>query len=214
MLAAVVWQLRPLILWRWTVRPELLAQGRETRLHVATETQFPEIPAHWMHVEVGSLSFQAPLGEDSRADPRVCAGCSAGCALPLEVGRLTVFAGTGPVDFEDTRDELAADGGDLRILRSRARNWHTLRALADRAQLSHDPPETFRFESEGGKGLVARFFSQEIERFVLYAWSEAGRPAPVLALSQVERSAALALVGSLRIEDGYAGGAASRCSTE
>jgi len=213
-LAAALWQLRPVILWRVTVRPELRALGLEERLRVPTEVRFPEAPAGWARMGVGHLSFRAPLGREPRLDPGVCAACRDGCALPLEHGRLTVFSGTGPADFEATRDRLAADAGDLGLLRSRARNWATLRALADRAQLTHDPPETFRFESSGGKGVVARFLSENVERFVLYTWSEAGRPAPVLALSQVDRSVALRLVGTLRVEDGYAGDGSSHCAAD
>lgn len=214
MLGAVTWQLRPLILWRVTVRPELVALGLGERLSVPTEIRFPEVPASWTRMEVGGLSFRAPLGPASRVDPGVCAACRDGCTLPLEAGRLTVFSGTGPENFEETRDLLAADASDLRLLRSRERNWITLRALADRAQLVHDPSETFRFETPGGKGVVVRFLSNGVERFVLYAWSDTGRPAPVLALSQVDRSVALRLVGTLRVEDGYAGDESSRCEAD
>ncbi|MGI9431244.1 MAG: hypothetical protein ACR2PQ_03475 [Myxococcota bacterium] len=210
--AAAVWQLRPLILWHWTVRPELISEGREHRLHVPTHTAFPEVPAAWARVEVGALSFRAPLADASLAGPSACGGCDRGCALRLGPGRLTVFSGTGPPDFQVARDQLAADAGDLGVFRSRARNWHTLRSLADRALLGHAPPETFRFEAHGGKGFAARFFSEEVERFVLYTWSASGLPAPALALSKVERSVVLALIGTLRMEDGYAGRGGSRCT--
>ena len=211
LVGAVLWQLRPLILWRLTVRPALARQGDIDRFRIATETRFPVPPADWTHVAVGPLSFRAPLGAEVGAHPETCASCTDGCVLGLDRGRLTVFTGTAPSDFETARDRLAADPGDLRWFRSRERNWHTLRALADRAQLASPPPETFRFVAAGGKGVVTRFFSEQVERFVLYAWSPRGRPAPVLALSQVDRAVLLGVVGTLRVEDGYAGSGPARC---
>jgi len=187
----------PLLLWHLRFEQELSALGHPERLHSETRRDFPPAPAAWTELRVDNFSLSIPLDENQ--DSR-CGECATRCLLRFErAGTLAVFDAPPDHAYGEALDRFAPDAGDLSLLRSVSRNWETIDALADRARNSHEPPESFRFETETAKGIVSTFRVEDIQRFVVYAYAPSGAPARIFGLAGIDRPTLEQVVGGLRV---------------
>jgi len=189
----------------WHLRIESEAAER---IFTRTERAFPAAPRAWATIESERSMLRAPLVPGTTG----CEGCArGGCTLALQRGKLTFFDEDAPASYGGVLDALAPDPADIRIFRSRERNWSTLHALVHRLRAQGPPVDSFRFEAPESRGVVTRFDNRGVERFVIYPYDEAGLPGPVVALSGVEVEVFRQILGSLRLAGALEAGH-SRCT--
>ncbi len=167
-LSAVVWHLLPLAVWVLRVAPEVTDGVHAQAVRVETVHEFPAPPADWARVEVGDLVFHAPLAEPV---PETCATGVGHCFLQLEGGTLNVSAEGHLEPYDEIVNFRAPDERDLSLFRSAVANWDTIDALRVRALTSRGALESFRFESDAAKGVVATTVREGNRRFVVAAYS-------------------------------------------
>ena len=119
------------------------------------------------------------------------------CRVALEGGSLT-FQGPRAESYRETVLIYAPDAGDVAFSRAPWRNWRSVVALAGRVESSEEPPETFRFRTPGGRGVVVRHSNRGVERYVAYTYPPRGDAGFVLALSRAPRLTLLAILSSVR----------------
>ena len=187
----------PLLLWHMSFERELEALGHPERLRTVTKSDLPTAPAEWTELRVDNFSLRAPLGKNQRMR---CGECASHCLLRLEdTGTLAIFDAPPDHAYGDALDRFAPDAGDLSLMRTVARNWQTIDALTDRARVSGQVPESFRFATPTAVGVVTAFRVQGVPRFVVYAYAPSGEPARVIGISGVDRPMLEQILGSLRI---------------
>jgi hypothetical protein len=209
-LAGLALHVRPLAVWRFTVAPKLADEPNSWRLHVDTVDQFPAAPDSWATLTVDDFRLKAPIARDQLTN---CEACAARCVLRVDGGKLAVFDRTVSESYSEALDNFAPDVRDLSLLRSAARNWHSIHALVDRVQFASSLPESFRFAAPASRGVVTIHAQRDIPRYVIYAYSPVGRPARVLVLSGLSRDDLHRTLGTLRFTSPPAGAAARLPST-
>ena len=197
LLAALVMLLlhvRPLLVWHFTLRPQIDERGAQDRIQASIETDLPAADAGWPRISVGRMTLLAPLaaGQIER-----CGECDGSCLLMLAEGQLAIIGGNLPASYEFAVLEHAPSEGDLSILRSSAANWRTVEALASRGLLPTTTHETFRYQSTGSRGIVARVVSEGIERFVVYPYESDGGPGLVFGISRTGPELARRIISSV-----------------
>jgi len=197
LLAALVMLLlhvRPLLVWHFTLRPQVDERGRQDRIQVSIETDLPAADAAWPRIAVGRMTLLAPLavGQVER-----CGECDGSCLLILEEGQLAIIGGHLPNSYEVAVLQYAPSERDLSILRSSAANWRTVEALVSRGILPTTTLETFRYQSTSSRGIVARVVSESIERFVVYPYEPDGGPGHVFGISRTGPELARRIISSI-----------------
>jgi pimeloyl-ACP methyl ester carboxylesterase len=196
-LAALLIHALPLLLWHFSFERELEALGHPERLRAVTRSNLPTAPAEWIELRVDNFSLRAPLGENQHMR---CGECASHCLLRFEdTGTLAIFDAPPDQGYGDALDRFAPDSRDLSLMRSVARNWQTIDALTDRARVSGEVPESFRFTTPTAVGVVTAFRVQGVPRFVVYAYAPSGEAARVIGIAGVEQPTLEQILGGLRI---------------
>ena len=194
----LLFQARPLLVFHFSVRPEIEG-GRVSRaLEVPTEYLPSTSLPGWTEIVVGDTSLVAPVVDDPKEIQRQCAK---NCILQLERGQLAFLAGAAPGSFDTAKLEFAPSSDDLSFWRSREANWSTVEALAVRGRPETGSHETFRYASDGSQGIVSRIESVGVERFVVYSYSLNGDAGRTLGFSRTGPELVRRVLGSLRVRD-------------
>lgn len=196
LLAAGLWYLRPVLTWHYSARPQLRAHPNAARLNVETVTQFTPVGDDWPELRVDNLRIRAPIRIDERSR---CAECGDRCVLQLEAGTLAIFDLPPPESYEEVVNLIAPDEDDISPRRAPGRNWDSIDALAARVGLAGEPPKTFRFRTQGARGVVSSFDVDSSHRFVIYAYSPAGDPTRVVGVTGASRALLVRMLGSLAV---------------
>lgn len=193
-LSALVWHVLPVVVWHLRVARELEGGVHADAVRVETLRSFPSAPGAWQRVEVGNVVFDAPLAEPA---PEACAADRGHCFLQLEGGTLNVFMRGHLEPYEQMVNFRAPDERDLSMFRSAVANWETIDALRLRALTSRGGLESFRFESDGAKGVVATTVRDGNRRFLVAAYSLDGRQARGIGVAGLPAEALHAILGSV-----------------
>jgi hypothetical protein len=187
---------RPLLVFHFTVRPEIEAGDMRHTLEMQTEYLDADSTAGWSEIVAGDTSLNAPL-IDGQQESR--GQCVENCILQLERGQVAFLSGPAPGTFEAAKLEFAPSARDLSFWRSRSANWATVEALAARGLARSRPHETFRYESVGSQGIVTRVESVGIERFVVYSYSPNGDAGRTIGFSRTGPELVRRMLGGLRV---------------
>jgi hypothetical protein len=211
--ALALWYLRPVLIWRFTVRPRLEAHANATRLHATTLTDFEAPEIDWSRIAVGNFSIRAPLV--SVHDP-LCSACSDHCVLAIEQGTLAIFRALPDESFEEAIALWAPDARDISWRRPRSDNWRTLESLADRVVSDIEPTRSIRFLTPRSKGVATISAIGDRNRLIVYAYSVDGTPARILGLTGTAMGPLYRALGSLEVDAAGLGAADgnANCSTE
>jgi hypothetical protein len=185
--------------WRFTLRPWMAQQRHPERLEAPTVREFPTPHDGWIWLDTGPVRLRVPLAAPSSS---AWGACDEGCRVALGGRAVLAVQGVGaPDDYRRTVLLLAPDLADVSFWEPPWRNLETIRALGMRAGVTSSPPETFRFEQPGARGVVSRHANHGVERFVVYAFGPDGGRAPVLTTSRVPRPTLLRMLGSLEVRE-------------
>jgi len=198
LLGAALWQARPVLVWHLTVLPEIETRGRQARLQVRTRTSLPAPSPGWPELRFGQLSLRAPI---LPGQAEACSRCAEGCALELSRGRLVFIPDQHPMGYDAAAATYGPAPIDVSLWRGAAKNWATVDGLAARALLDSPPPQVFRFQLAGSRGIVTRVESLGIERHVIYLFSPDGRPAALLATSRTGPELLHQILGGIELGD-------------
>ena len=192
-----LWHARPVLVWHFTVAPEIERMGRSNRVQLGTDLELPAADPGWPRLRTGHLDLRAPL---AAGQLDLCAGCADGCRLELRDGSgwLAIFDSKLP-PYPDALNTFAPSADDVSLWRPQADNWQSVEALAARASVSTPPLEAFRFETATSRGIVSRVESRGQERFVVYAFSADGGPGGVVAVSRAGLPVVRQMLGSLKV---------------
>jgi hypothetical protein len=150
----------------------------------------------WARLRSGSLTLRAPIADAGASD---CLGCDGDCVFELEQGRLTLLDNPLPATHAAAVAQFAPSQEDVSIWRRRWMNWRSVEWLAARAGVAGRLPEAFRYRAAGSRGIVSRFYSQGVERFVIYAFALAGEGGRVLTLSRTGEEVMRHVLGGLEM---------------
>lgn len=196
-LGAGLWHARPVLVWHLTVLPEIERLGRTDRVHLDTARELPRPGAGWTRLRVGTVTLHAPLRPGQAL---ACRACARGCTLWLDEGKVSLIEGALP-PWADALATYAPSANDVSIWKPVLDNWATVRALASRATLGKPPPEVFRYRTAATRGIVTRFESRGIERFVAYLFEADGEPLGIIGTSRVPLDTFRRILGSIAVGD-------------
>jgi len=184
--------------WRVQILPDLRRSPHQSRLFVPSLTELPAPPLHWPLFALGLVQLRAPLSAHARP---VGDECRQPCRLALERGWLT-HIGPRTESYDHTLRVYAPHANDVRLTRFPWNNWQSVVALSRRVGATTEPPQSFRFETPSGRGVVVRFFSEGVERYVVYAYPPStGTGTGVgIAMSRVSPAALVRILASLDFE--------------
>lgn len=205
-LALLGLHLRPLLVWRFDVRPRIEAAGALERIERRSERLIPRDESAWPRLVVGNTSLRAPF--DPRSLHR-CIACDPMCSIPLEGGGLlSVIRGKPPADFESALLEFAPAPQDLSVLRSPAANWSTLEGIATIGLLPTLWLERIDFETPSVRGILTRVegsgpapeaLGAPVERFIFYCYARSGEPGRVIGISRSGPELARRIAATLQV---------------
>ena len=195
---ALVLHLALLTAWHFSIAPGLEQAPFPEELTRNTIARFPSPGSHWARLSMNGLQLQAPILEPA---DEASARCARLCQLPLETGQLTIFAEALGEPYEQQILETSPSRDDIGVLRTPWHNWRTIKALAVHATMPNALPPNERFAAAGSRGLVTHFHSNDIDRWVIYAYAARGSASQKLALSGTNREVLLTLLGSLRFAE-------------
>lgn len=195
---AVALHLAILVSWHLSIEPDLEGARHADRLDAETVDAFPQPGDDWRELDLQRLRVRAPLA-DAGADLEAL--CADGCRLPMQPGTLAIFDAHRVESYDHTIHLLAPDRGDVRLVNAPWRNWAAIRALARRISVPNPLPPSVRYEAPGSRGVVTYFSNNDVERWVVYAYGEAGRNGLVVAVTGAPRELFLAVLGSIQVRD-------------
>ena len=195
---ALVLHLALLTAWHFSIAPDLEQAPFPEELTRNTIARFPNPGSDWAEISANGLQLQAPIVEP--ADEAI-ARCARRCQLPLDTGKLTIFAEALGEPYAQHILATSPSRDDIGVLRTPWHNWRTIKALAAHATMPNALPPTERFAAPGSHGVVTHFHSNDIDRWVIYAYAARGSASQKLALSGTSRDVLLALLGSLRFAE-------------
>ena len=195
---ALVLHLALLTAWHFSIAPGLELGPFPGELTRNTIDRFPSPGNHWAELSANGLHLRAPIVEPAA---EAIARCARRCQIPLETGQLTIFAEMLGEPYEQHVLFVGPSRDDLGLLRTPWHNWRTIKSLAQRVTMPNALPPTERFTGPDSRGLVTYFHSNDIGRWVIYAYAARGMASQKLALSGTSREVLLTLLGSLRFAE-------------
>lgn len=184
--------------WRVQILPDLRRSPHQGRLFVPSLTELPAAPLHWPLFSLGLVQLRAPLGAQSRPVGDLCRQA---CRIALERGWLT-HIGPRTESYDHTLRLYAPHANDVRLTRFPWNNWQSVIALSQRVSATTEPPQSFRFETPAGRGVVVRFVSEGVERYVVYAYPPFTDAGVAIAMSRVSPATLVRILASLDFEGG------------
>ena len=95
----------------------------------------------------------------------------------------------------------APDRDDLSLFRWPSDNWETIQALRTRVTTTRSKLDSWRYESDRTRGIVATTERSGVKRQVVAAYSRTGEGARVVGLAGVSEPTMLAILASIRFID-------------
>lgn len=154
------------------------------------------VPHEWQRLQLGNVSLLVP------ADLRIPEECETGlenCHVTGHARTLNLFAQGHLESYADVVNLRAPDERDLSIWRTSTANWGTIRALRDRVETSRSKVDSFRFETQGVKGVAVESIRNGVRRIVAAAYRQDETGSRGLAFSGFSRDDALGMLGSVEI---------------
>jgi hypothetical protein len=196
---ALALHLALLAAWHFSIAPELETGPYPEELTRNTIDRFPQPGVDWAQLNANGLHLRAPIVEPAAA---AIARCSRRCQIDLHAGKLTIFAEALGKPYAEQINALSPTRDDIGLLRTPRHNWRVISQLAVHTTMPNPMPLTERFTGPDSRGVVTYFKSNDIERWVIYAYSAHGLGSQKLAVSGASREVLLALLGSLRFAEG------------
>jgi len=193
-----LWHASPVWLWHLSFEQQLRDQGPPERLHAPSVELLPAVAQGWARFASGIIGLHAPIAPGERDR---CGDCEGECLLQLSGGGTLAVFDEPPIEtYAGALDRFAPDADDLSLLRSHTRNWATIDGLADRVRAFPPPPASFRYASEGSRGVVIHFHVHETHRYVVYAYGLEGHAARVIGLTGNAAEPLRAVLAGLRVD--------------
>ena len=195
---AALWHTLPHLVWSLYLEPQFATLPAAHRLDVPFVAMTEETPSGFAAVSHAGVALKVP---SSGAAPLSCDQPTTACQLELENGRVVIHSQPPPEDFWEMVWLRAPDRRDLSLLRGADFNWLVIDALRTRVETSRSKLESWRFESQHTRGVVALTQRGPTANYIVAAYARKGAGARILGVSNLSQTELLQILGTIRFEN-------------